>query len=493
MKKFYTIFLAAVLLVSCAFGVYSLIDKDDEISTQENRGLKQKPKFTLSAFLDGSYMVQLEDYYADQFPLREKLLAVNSKMNDFYNFSGSKDNGAILIETKNNVGLGGIGGAQGTDGTEQGTDTPSDQTPSDTTSADGTETDTAQPSETTGTEQDPGDTQTPEKPQEEDPAFDNPENAQTVNSMLVVGDRALEIVYSNEALEDKYAEAVNSIAEAVGPNVKTYSLVTPNATQFYGPEDLRSGETDQKTMIEYVYSKLDSSITSVDAYSKLRSHIDEYIFFRTDHHWTQLGAYYAYTAFCEAAGLEAVPLDDFETGQVTCSTTGATTFLGTLYTNVKNGSAAAAAALEANPDTATYYKPIVKTDATAYTSLVNGELTGAYNGITTVATSVADSYLYMAFICGDQAIEVINTDVQNDKVCMVIKESYGNAFVPFLTSHYSKIVVVDPRYHNTSKHAPLYLPDLAQLEGVTDLIVIDYPFIPMNETYITQLNRLVGK
>ena len=124
---------------------------------------------------------------------------------------------------------------------------------------------------------------------------------------------------------------------------------------------------------------------------------------------------------------------------------------------------------------------------------MNGELTGAYNGITTVATSVADSYLYMAFICGDQAIEVINTDVQNDKVCMVIKESYGNAFVPFLTSHYSKIVVVDPRYHNTSKHAPLYLPDLAQLEGVTDLIVIDYPFIPMNETYITQLNRLVGK
>lgn len=493
MKKFYTIFLAAVLLVSCAFGVYSLIDKDDEISTQENRGLKQKPKFTLSAFLDGSYMVELEDYYADQFPLREKLLAVNSKMNDFYNFSGSKDNGAILIETKGNAGAGGIGGAQGTDGTEQGTDTPSDQTPSDTTSADGTETDTTQPSETTGTEQDPGDTQTPEEPQEEDPAFDNPEDAVTVNSMLVVGDRALEIVYGNEEIETKYADAVNSLSAALGSNVKTYSLVTPNATQFYGPEDLRSGTTDQKAIIDYVYSKLDSSITSVDAYSKLRSHIDEYLYFRTDHHWTQLGAYYAYTAFCEAAGLEAVPLDDFETGQVTCSTTGATTFLGTLYNNVVKESATAAAALAANPDTVTYYKPKAKTDATSYKALENGALYGGYNGITTVATSVADTYLYMAFISGDQPIEVIETDVQNDKVCMVLKESYGNAFVPFLTNHYSKVVVVDPRQFNTSETPSLYLPDLAQLEGVTDLIVINYPFMPQNEYYITRLNRLAGK
>ena len=58
-------------------------------------------------------------------------------------------------------------------------------------------------------------------------------------------------------------------------------------------------------MIDYVYSKMGSNVHTVDAYSKLAAHIDEYIYFRTDHHWTQLGAYYAYTAFCEAAGFKA--------------------------------------------------------------------------------------------------------------------------------------------------------------------------------------------
>ena len=484
MKKLYTVFLALVLLVAVAFGLYSLVDKDDKISERENRGLKQKPKFSVSSFFDGSYMTELETYYTEQFPLREKLLNLNAQLNLFYNYSGgSGSDGAIVIQTTNNAGIGGIGGAQGTP--------PQEETPAE----------TETPGETAG-ENEPGGTETPqpeepvdepEEPAEEDPELDNPENAQTAGSMLVVDDRALEIVYSNEEIETKYAEAVNALAEALGPDVKTYSLVTPNSTQFYGPESVRSGSNDQKAMIEYVYSKLDSSITTVDAYSKLRSHVDEYIYFRTDHHWTQLGAYYAYTAFCEAAGLDAVPLDEFETGQVTCSTTGATTFLGTLYNHVAEANAGLAAAMAANPDTATYYMPIVKTNAVAYQTIVNGELYGAYEGVTTVAKTVADSYLYMAYLCGDQAIEIIETDVDNDKVCMVLKESYGNSFVPFLTSHYSKIVVVDPRYHNTDKYAALYLPELAELTGVTDLIVINYPFIPVNEYYITRLNRLVGQ
>ena len=479
MKKLYAFFLALVLLATTAFGLCSLFDKDDEISLKENRGLKQKPKFTLSSFLDGTYMQELDSYYTDQFPLRESLMSANATLNKFYSYS-SGDDGAVIIQTTGNAGAGGIGAAQDTQQESDGTES-ADTQPADTQEPDSTETDTQQPDSTESTTE-----------PKEDPAFDNPENAETVNSMLVVGDRAMEIVYGNEEMEGKYAQAVNALASVLGPNVKTYSLVTPNSTQFYGPEDIRSGSTDQKAIIDYIYSQLDSSVTSVDAYSALRSHIDEYIYFRTDHHWTQLGAYYAYTAFCDAAGLEAVALDQFETGQVTCSTNGATSFLGTLYKNVADHPVQAAA-MEANPDTVTYYKPIVKTDATAYTSLENGVLTGEWNGITTVATSVGDTYLYMAFIGGDQPIEIIETDVKNDKVCMVLKESYGNAFVPFLTSHYSKVVVVDPRKFNTSDTPALYLPDLAQMEGVTDLIVINYPFMPLNEYYITRLNRLAGQ
>ena len=62
MKKLYTVFLALVLLVAVAFGLYSLVDTDDKISERENRGLKQKPKFSVSSFFDGSYMTELETY-----------------------------------------------------------------------------------------------------------------------------------------------------------------------------------------------------------------------------------------------------------------------------------------------------------------------------------------------------------------------------------------------------------------------------------------------
>lgn len=470
MKKLYVTFLAIVLLFFTAFGFYSLIDKDDEVSQTENRGLAQKPTFSMENFLSGKYMQELETYYTDQFPLRDKMMKLNATLNQFYYYSAGDDS-VLIIDTNNNAGAGGIGSVQGeseaTEPSETGAETTDATTPAE------SATDTTTPAVT-------------------DPELDNPENAESVNSMLVVGDRAMEIVYGDEAMEEKYAQAVNSLADVLGTGVKTYSLVVPNSTQFYGPESMRSGATDQKAQIDYIYSKLADGITSVDAYSKLRSHVDEYLYFRTDHHWTALGAYYAYTAFCEAAGLEAIDLERFETGLVQNSNNGSTTFLGTLYTAL-DGHAKQREALSNNPDTVSYYKPIVKTDATSYTSLVNGELQGAWSGISTVAASVADSYLYMAFIGGDQPIEIITTDVDNDKVCMVLKESYGNAFIPYLTNHYSKVVVVDPRKFNTSDTPALLLSDLATLEGVTDLVVINYPFMPQNEYYITRLNRLAGQ
>ncbi len=87
----------------------------------------------------------------------------------------------------------------------------------------------------------------------------------------------------------------------------------------------------QTDMIAACYDRLKelkSTAIAVDAYSKLEAHKDEYLYFRSDHHWTALGAYYAYTAFCESAGLKAEPLSKFESGEYTG-------FLGSLYSAIK--------------------------------------------------------------------------------------------------------------------------------------------------------------
>jgi len=466
MKRIYSFFLIIPLLIACFFGLYSLVDKDKTISEKENRGLKQKPSFSVSAFLSGDYMEELEEYYKDQFPLREQLIEANSKLNLFY--MHTKSDSTVMIQYGSNAGAGGIGGAK----TEETTPSSSETEEND------PETESSGEEETT-------------PPVKEDPELDDPDNAQTLNSMIYVNGRAMEVVYENKDLEARYANAVNTFAELM-PDVKVYSLITPNATQFYAPSDIRDGaSTNEKNMIENIYSNMSSSVTCVDAYSKLRSHVDEYIYFRTDHHWTQTGAYYAYTAFCESAGLTAVPLSQFETGRVTCSQTGADTFLGTLYSNLSSYPVQRAE-MEANPDYCQYYFPISKCNDTAYAGLYEGNYVDERSYVTTVARKVYDSYLYMAFISGDQPISIIDTDVDNDKVIMVIKESYGNAFVPFLTSHYSKVVVVDPREFNANGKYGLYLPDLAEKEGVTELLVINYPFMPQNSYYINRLRNLGG-
>lgn len=467
MKRLYSFFLIIPLLIACFFGLYSLVDKDKAISEKENRGLKQKPSFSFSSFLSGDYMEELEEYYKDQFPLREQLIEANTKLNLFYMHTSSDS--TVMIQYDSNAGAGGIGGAK----TEETTQSSS-----------GSENPLSQ-------DEKPESGEEVAPPVQKDPELDDPDNAQTLNSMIYVNGRAMEVVYENKDLESRYANAVNTFAELM-PNVNVYSLITPNSTQFYSPSDIREGSnTNEKNMIDYIYSNMNSSVTCVDAYSKLRSRVDEYIYFRTDHHWTQTGAYYAYTAYCEAAGLTPVPLSQFETGRVTCSQNGADTFLGTLYSNLSSYPVQRAE-MEANPDYCQYYFPVSKCNDTAYAGLYEGNYVDARNYVTTVARSVYDTYLYMAFISGDQPISIIDTDVDNDKVVMVVKESYGNAFVPFLTSHYSKVVVVDPREFNANGKYALYLPDLAEKEGVTDLIVINYPFMPQNSYYINRLRNLGG-
>ena len=61
-------------------------------------------------------------------------------------------------------------------------------------------------------------------------------------------------------------------------------------------------------------------------------------------------------------------------------------------------------------------------------------------------------------------------------MCLMLKESYGNAFAPFLTSHYSKIIVVDPREFNRDGKPSLDLTQFAKEQGVDDLLVINYPY-----------------
>ena len=476
MKKIYCALFAILCLSLLCVGFISLVDQDKTVSLAENRNLSKRPELTLSSWLDGSFSTKFDTYYSDTFPFRDTLLGYNKQLNRFYYYGGSGDDNVLTIDYQGGAEQGGealnkVDPSASDSQIEQEEKTDSKQETS-------SETETSQPDSESNTQKEPEDTTSSTVPEREYP---DEREATAINTIIIVGDNAMDIPTATYEIIDKYAESVDNLADAMDSHVRTFSLVTPNSGQFYSPESFHTGLHDQKAMIDACYDHMSEGIYKVDVYSALEQHQDEYIFFRTDHHWTALGAYYAYEAFCETAGFTPVALSEFETGTYE-------NFVGSMYTYTS--AYPQSDALLENPDTVTYYLPKVETSAKYYAdaTLTNGI------PISVVSTAIGEnvSNKYLCFISGDTPICIIDTDVEGP-TCLVLKESYGNAFVPFLTSHYSKIIVVDPREFNQEGKPDLDLAAFAAEQGVDDLLVINYPFMINNASYIEWLNRLVGK
>lgn len=213
-------------------------------------------------------------------------------------------------------------------------------------------------------------------------------------------------------------------------------------------------DSQNEAMI-YINSKLHPDIKTVDVFNALSKHKNEYIYFRTDHHWTALGAYYAYEAFMNARGEEAVPLERYETVTVD-------NFLGSAYTKTLSKD------LENNPDTIQIYLPFTKNRFTRY------------SGNTPKEADVIDlSYAegkdkYLVFISsGGGTWSVIQTDVKNGKKLLIMKDSFGNAIAPFFMPHYEEIYIIDSRFYSTA-HTKMNIPQFIEHHGIQEVAFIHY-------------------
>ncbi len=169
----------------------------------------------------------------------------------------------------------------------------------------------------------------------------------------------------------------------------------------------------------------------IDVYSALQQHVEEEIYYRTDHHWTTLGAYYGYLAWLEAENGEDNQLTSpYDTGSLE---TVAEDFLGTLHSKVNFSSRADA--IRIFPETQEW--PVTVT----------------YDLRDTRDTCYEDSYLatknkYGFFLDDNHGFVDIRTECGNGKTLFVIKDSYANCFIPLLIPYYERICVMDLRYFN---------------------------------------------
>ncbi len=203
-----------------------------------------------------------------------------------------------------------------------------------------------------------------------------------------------------------------------------------------------------KAAIDYINSMLDPSVRSVNVVDTLRSHNAEYLFFRTDHHWTALGAYYAYVDFCRAKGIQPHTLDQF-------TERSSSPFLGSFY------NAARYPAMKDNPDTVQTFIPM-GTNSMTFTDTSGTEQN--WSIITNVSQWSTNSK-YNTFVGSDQPYAYAhNPAITDGSACVVIKDSYGNAFIPFLIDHYEHIYWIDFRYYRGT------IPQLVKEKSINDVI-----------------------
>ena len=238
---------------------------------------------------------------------------------------------------------------------------------------------------------------------------------------------ACEMFGWSDATATDYAAAISEFKQKA-PEYTVYNMIVPNHTEFALPRRLCSdvGTMVQAENIEKIYNSYTSDVKPINCYNKLCDHIGEYIYFNTDHHWSGLGAYYAYTAFCEQTGQTPLSLSDCEEHTIT-------DFEGTLYDSSQQSSL----------DTVHWWQFPYETHAMRQDN--PGE--DLYRTTVFYEDEPSGPYSYGVFIWGDAPLFVCcNDEIDNGKKIAVIKESYGNSFAPFLTANYEEVHVIDFRY-----------------------------------------------
>lgn len=283
---------------------------------------------------------------------------------------------------------------------------------------------------------------------------------------------AYEIFYNRKSVNDRYIAAINGAADKLG-GADVYNMVVPlHYTYKLTSEQISQvGASDCVDVVDYIYSELDDSVTAVDAHSQLMAHRDEYIYYRTDHHWTARGAYYAYVAFCQAKGINPTPLEEYERVEFEG-------FLGTFYAQSNQNKT-----LKDNPD---YVEAFVPKGTNLLSAVTQSGDETEYAVVYKGAGKYSAANKYLCFIGGDNPVsEIHNEKINNGSSIVVIKESYGNAFVPFLVDSYEYVYVIDYRYFDGS------LVDFVSENKIDDVLFLNYISTTSTESKIGQIEGII--
>ena len=487
--------LAMMGLLCCLFVLGVILPLRPRYSDAEKRELKQFPAFSLQGLFAGNYFRDITSWYQDSYPGKEEWMLLASKTKAFYGLQGEQIYGAAeqvkeeiptgegaLAETfalkkDTEDGQDGVAEKKESDGEDRGKAEVRDKTEvrdkkegkEQTEAGKGTEEkqEEAEAKQSAEAKQGSDAKQDTTKGKEENGNFetdaegnlqikkaDKAENVagEQIGSLYLNGESAYELFYFSEKAVRAHASLLNTV-QAMFPKVKLSAMIVPNS---FGvildpkvQEKLASSGMDQA--IAYSYSLMDKRVNTVNVFDALSAHKKEYIYFRTDHHWTQLGAYYAYQEYCKSMGYSTKPLSDYQKLDFP-------EFYGTFYFFMNRPES-----LKGHPDQVTAYQGSMNT--MQYTdskgNLQEGKLIND-------ASQMLPGNKYNCFMLGDHGyVEIHNEGAPRKKSILVLKDSYGNAFVPLLAQDYRDVYVVDYRHYQGNASS------LIQEKGIEEILFLN--------------------
>ena len=381
------------------------------VSYIEKRSLAEFPEFSVESLASGDYFDDISTWFSDTFPGRESWITLASNVEAYHGYSeimiaGDPNDFAVYDDSTEEAA---------TEATETETAAASEDTPSDP-SAEVTEAVTEAPTEMEEVivlEE----ATVPEAPVEEWGGVDAGANSIfNAGAIIQIGDHLFQQQGFSEYQSDRYITTVNKVAEIYAEQgIRVATALPPQSVGvLVEPEYLdKMGCADQAEISKYILDRLSDQVYSIDTVPLLRAHNDEYIYFRTDHHWTALGAYYVYEALCKELGLEPAPLENFEVWDQG-------RFQGSLYWKAPRTK-------DLTEDNLYAYNPPGDLNTRIYK---NGDGGFEWTFLTDMSKSDV-STKYMTFLAGGgQMVKIVNNDLPDAGNCVIIKDSFGTCFAP---------------------------------------------------------------
>lgn len=248
-----------------------------------------------------------------------------------------------------------------------------------------------------------------------------------INDIYLCGKQLIEDTkLPNETQLSRNLNAINAFTEKHS-DVDTSFMLIPNAVYVQNKRlPYFSDENDQGKIMDSIYNTLDSSVYSFDARKTLKKHSEEYLYYKSDHHWTSLGAFYTYQAWQKQQGNDDVSLKDYDQYVVSNN------FRGTLANGSGSFGIKDDITIFVNKNLSDYYvqEPKQKNKGSIYDS-----------------SFLKTKDQYSVFLGGNKDIQRIELNNDSKRHLLLFKDSYANSFVQFIMNDYRSITIVDPRYY----------------------------------------------